>query len=524
MPIYRKFGLAIAVAMVSGSAVAGPIVRLTQGKAEGIVKDGVEAYLNLPYAQAPEGDRRWREPKSAQPWGGVRDAARYGPTCYQADGGTGWGPYSAEFIAPPPFAEDCLTANVWKPAGPSVKRPVFVFIHGGGFGGGGATVPIYDGAKLAQRGIVVITIQYRVGVFGFLAHPALTAESPMRSSGNYGLLDQIEALKWVKANAGRLGGDPGNVTIAGESAGAASVSQLIVSPLAKGLFAKAIAFSGASMAVPVPSLQDGEKDGERLAKDLGKHTASELRTVPAADLVARTRAIPDSSGKGPRLVFVPHVDGIVVRYDPSIGNRPIANNVPVMTGYNSAEMIDLSVDSPVKFVQSVRARYGSFADRLLQLYPHADAAQARASNMLIARDRYMSGALIWAQARKKTSRQNVFAYLYDHPYPPIPGGTPFGAFHTSQIPYIFGNLGLGGRVFTSKDVEISRQWQDLVLTFMRKGDPSGPNGIWPVSGMSTSDKGMNIGDTPGFAPVVSSPERFAAFKEYAIQGGTLGLM
>jgi para-nitrobenzyl esterase len=170
------------------------------------------------------------------------------------------------------------------------------------------------------------------------------------------------------------------------------------------------------------------------------------------------------------------------------------------------------------------ARYGTFADRLLGLYPHAKPIEASASNLLMARDRYMSGVLIWSQARKKTSGQTVFDYLYDHPYPPAPGGKPYGAFHTSQIPYIFGNLGLGGRHFTTADAKISRQWQDVILAFMRKGNPSGPDGVWPASSAATGTKAMIIGDHAGFAPAVSSTERFAAFREFARQGGSLGLM
>lgn len=516
--------LASLAMMMGGAALAGPVVRVAQGRAEGKKVGGVEAFLNLPYAQAPEGHLRWREPVPAKPWRGVRAADRLGPACYQANGGSGWGPYTAEFIAPEPFSEDCLTANVWKPAGKAPARPVLVFIHGGGFGGGGANVPLYDGAHLAARGVVVVTIQYRVGVFGFLADPELTAQSPLHSSGNYGLLDQIEALKWVKTNIARFGGDPANITVAGESAGAASVSHLLVSPLAKGLFAKAIAFSGASMGVPVPSMAEGYEVSVGLKQKLGKPTIEELRKLPPEQLVAATRAVPDAGGKGPGLVLVPHVDGVVALYDPSDGGRPIANRVPVMTGYNAAEMIDPAVNTPARFEAALRERYGAFADRLLALYPHANDAEARASNVLVARDRYMSGALLWAQKRKATSGQDVHVFLYGHDYPAAPGGAGWGAFHSSQLPYVFGNLGLGGRRFTAQDARISRQWQDVVASFMRKGDPAGPNGPWPIVTTATGTKAMHIGDHPGYGPVVSSPERFAAFRDYAAQGGNLGLM
>ncbi|RVU07947.1 carboxylesterase [Novosphingobium umbonatum] len=509
---------------IAAPALAGPVVHTGLGRVEGVAKGKVEAFLGLPYAQAPEGELRWRAPVPVKAWQGIRDAGKSGPACYQADGGAGWGPYSAEFIAPTPFAEDCLTLNVWRPAGAGKGLPVLVFIHGGGFGGGGANVPIYDGAALAQRGVVVVTIQYRVGVFGFAAHPVLSAESPRHVSGNYGLLDQIEALKWVRAHVGSFGGDAANITLAGESAGAASVGDLLVSPLAKGLFAKAFALSGASMAVDTPPLVKAEQVGVELWARLGKQSAAEMRAMPADALVEATKAIPDASGKGPGLVYVPNVDGAVLPHDPTLVGKPVVNRVPLMSGFNGAEMIDPSVDTPERFEQALKGRYGSFADRLLALYPHATPEEVRASNLLVARDRYMSGLLLWAEARKAASGQPVYAYLYDHAYPAKPGGVGFGAFHSSQLPYIFGNLGLGGRSFSAQDQRISRQWQDLLLAYMRKGNPSGVNGVWQPVGRADDLRAMQIGDRKGMGVVVSSPERFAAFKAYAKAGGNLGLM
>lgn len=518
---YRALALGMAASIMApvmmGAAHADPVVQTAQGRARGAVRNGVEAYLGLPFAQAPAGEGRWREPQPARSWQGLRDATHSGPACYQAKAGS-WGPYTAEFLADGPFAEDCLTLNVWKPAGSAKGLPVLVYIHGGGFGGGSAAVPVYDGAALARQGAVIVAIQYRVGVFGFAAHRDLSAESPLHSSGNYGLLDQIAALQWVKTNVAKFGGDPGNVTLSGESAGAASVGDLIVSPLAKGLFARAFALSGASMAVDVPSLADGEALGEALRARLGKTSLAEMRAVPPADLVEATKALPDDKGGGPRLVYVPHVDGTVLPHDPTEAEKPIVSQVPLLTGFNGAEMIDVSIHTPAQFEQAVRARYGAFADRLLALYPHADEEQVRASNPLISRDRYMAGLLLWARARNGASGQKVYAYLYDHAYPSAPGGADFGAFHSSQLPYIFGTLGMGGRKFTAQDTNVSRQWQKIVLNFMRKGAPS-----WPAVGQG-SDQVMVIGDHPGMARAVSSPERFEAFKAYAASGGKLGLM
>ncbi|MEL0210570.1 MAG: carboxylesterase family protein, partial [Novosphingobium sp.] len=370
----KHFRLALMGALALGfsaQSMAQTVVSTTGGEIRGKASSGAEAFLGIPYAAPPVGELRWREPQAALPWQGVRDATSFGPVCQQGVPAP-WGPYTAEFLAAPPMSEDCLTLNVWKPKGPARNLPVMVYIHGGGFGGGAGSLPIYDGARLAARGAVVVTINYRVGVLGFMAHPALTAESPLGSSGNYGLLDQITALKWVRANAARFGGDAGNVTVSGESAGAASVADLMVSPMAKGLFDKAIAFSGASMAVDVPPLSTNEAIGAALAAKLGKDSLAGMRAVPAEALIDATSYVPGVASSGPPpLRFVPNVDGKVVPFDPIRASGPVASPVPLITGYNSAEMIDMAVRTPAQFEAAVRARYGASADRLLALYPHA---------------------------------------------------------------------------------------------------------------------------------------------------------
>lgn len=510
---------AAVLAFTSASAMAETVVTTTEGAVRGVKRGAAEAFLGMPYAAPPVGEARWREPQPVAAWRGTRDATAYGPACQQAIV-SGWGPYSAEFVGGPPVSEDCLSLNLWKPAGMTKRLPVLVFIHGGGFGGGAGSLPIYDGAKLAARGAVVVTINYRVGVLGFLAHPALTAESPLGSSGNYGLLDQIAALQWVKANVARFGGDPANVTVSGESAGAASVSDLLVAPMAKGLFARAIAFSGASMAVDVPPLATNEAIGTDLAAKLQAPTLAALRGVSAEKLIEATRYVPGESAGPPRLVFVPNVDGKVVPFDPVRASGPVMSPVPLMTGYNSAEMIDASVQTPAQFEAAVRARYGEFADRLLALYPHASAAEAVASNALLARDRYMSGLMLWAKERTRSAAQPIFAYLYDHAYPPVRGGQSWGAFHSSHLPYVFGNIGLGDRTFGPADARVAKQWQDVLLVFMRNGTPGKG---WPRVGRTTTTV-MGLGDRKALRPAVSTPARFEAFRAYAQNGGKLGLM
>ncbi len=513
-----RIAIALAITLAAPAYVhAQAVVTTTLGEVRGTPQGRAEAFLGIPYAAPPVGANRWREPQPAARWQGVRDGSKIGSSCQQGVPAP-WGPYTMEFLAEGAMSEDCLTLNLWKPRGAAKRLPVLVFIHGGGFGGGSGSLPIYGGAKLAAQGAVVITLNYRVGVFGFMAHPALTVESPLGSSGNYGLLDQIAALHWIKANAASFGGDPANITVSGESAGAASVADLIVSPRAKGLFAKAIAFSGASMAIDVPPLSTSEQIGKDLAASLGAMTLADMRAIPAEKLVEATRYVPGSGP--PRLLFVPNVDGKVVPFDPARASGPVASPVPLISGYNSAEMIDPAIRTPAQLEVALRARYGAFAERLLALYPHATDAQAIASNALIARDRYMAGLLLWSKERTRSADEVVFAYLYDHPYPAAKGGVSWGAFHSSQLPYVFGNLGLGPRTFAAADAAVSRQWQRRLLAFLRTGKP-GPG--WTPIGKGTT-KVMGLGDKEMPVPAVSSSARLEAFSAYAESGGRLGLM
>lgn len=522
MLLRTAFAMLLATAAAPQLARAQPMTNTTGGVLVGKSLDGVEAFLGVPYAAPPVGLRRWIAPQPAPTWIGKRDATQFGAACYQ-ELAPPWGPYTSEFIASPPISEDCLFLNVWKPAKARGKMPVLVFIHGGAFAGGAGHVPAYDGANLARRGLVVVTINYRVGALGFMAHPALTAEG--QGAGNYGLLDQVAALRWVQANAARFGGDAERVTIAGESAGAASVNYLQVMPAAKGLFSRAISISGASMAIDMPRLATGEQNGLALGERLGVRTTDELRAIPAERIIAAAR-IDRSSGSG-RLLYVPHLDGAVLPADPAQPDAPRASGVPLLTGFNADEMIDPSVRTPADLDRSLRARYGDFATRLLELYPHADAAEAVASNTLIARDRYMAGLLIWAETRPKGVGDPIFLYRHDWPYPAARGGQGWGAFHSSSLPYLFGNLGLGERPFGPADEALSRRWQDVILAFARTGNPALPTQAWPaVSAVTTQVMafGQTQGPGPVSTPAVSTPERLSAWRTYAASGGRLGLM
>jgi para-nitrobenzyl esterase len=503
-------------------------VKVAQGALVGTLDKGARAFLGIPYAEPPVGALRWRAPQPARTWRGVRDATRFGHNCMQ-DLPKPFGPWTAEFIADPALGqdEDCLTLNVWAPLPPTKSPlPVLVWIHGGGFGSGAGAIPIYNGAALAKQGAVVVTINYRVSIMGFMAHPALSAESPRHVSGNYGLLDVIESLRWVRANIARFGGDSSRVTIAGQSAGAAAVNDLIVAPDARGLFARGIAQSGSGMGIPMQSLRDAEGQGERVQNAAGLVSIEALRALPAAQVQALKvpPAAAAPAGGAPRLPFGPVLDGVVLPVDAGRGDAAIVSAVPLLTGYNADEARSMAPPSvtAVAFVGQVRARYGAFADRLLALYPHADDVEADASAWLLARDRYMVSLVRWSLARTASSPQPIYAYLFDHVLPG-PDAARYQSFHTAEVPYVFGVLDQGGRSFGPQDQTVSRLLQGYWLNFMKNGDPNGAGlPAWPRF-EAEAGKVMSLGDQPGAVWPASSGERYQALRDYAAAGGTLSL-
>jgi len=404
--------------------------------------------------------------------------------------------------------------------------PVLVWIHGGAFMGGSGSIPIYNGASLASQGAAVVTINYRLGVFGFLAHPGLSAESPQHVSGNYGVLDVIESLRWVRANISRFGGDPARVTIAGQSAGAATVNDLIVSPAAHGLFAGGIAESGSGMGIAMLSLADAERQGERVQQAAGLDGLAAMRALPAAQALALK--VPPPQGSAPddglRLPFGPVLDGVLLPVDAGKGDVRVANPVPLLTGYNTDEA--RSMGGPPMTAQAfeaqVRARYGSFAERLLALYPHADDAQADEAFGLLSRDRYMVSLTLWSLARTAASGQPIHAYLFDHVLPG-PDAAKFRSFHTAEVPYVFGVLDQGGRAFGDGDHAVSALMQGYWLDFIRTGDPNGPGPAqWPRFD-AASGKVMALGERATPVYPASSGERYQALRDYAAAGGWLSM-
>jgi para-nitrobenzyl esterase len=508
----------------SHGAVVGPVIDTGAGSIQGTRQGAADVFLGIPYAEPPVGERRWRPPVTARPWHGVRDGTHFASSCYQAPA-TPFGPFTPEFMTVGRVSEDCLYLNVWTPTKRVGALPVMVWIHGGGFGGGSGSVPIYNGAYLAAKGAVVVTINYRVGAFGFLAHPSLSRESASGVSGNYGLLDMIAALVWVRDHIGAFGGDPAKVTIAGQSAGAIAVNDLMVSPLATTLFSRAIAESGSGMGVKAVSLAEAETNGEVFAREAGATSAAALRALGAERVLTLSHAGPPVPGEKPRkLIYVPTLDQHVLLAEPDKPSTRPLSQAPLLTGFNAdeGEIFGRQALTPAAFEDKVRDRYGEAAAGFLAAYPHGTPEEASTSATLMARDRYMASLILWAEARTRDSSSSIYAYLYEHPFPG-PGREQFGTFHTSEVPYVFGVLDQGGRPFGADDRKVSEQLSSYWLNFLRAGDPNGPGLVhWPRSSPAEPIV-MGLGDRLRPRPAVSTPARLALFRAYVAGGGQLSL-
>jgi carboxylesterase type B len=471
-------------------------VRVAQGELAGAAAgDGaVAAFKGVPFAAPPVGDLRWRAPQPPAAWQGVRKADAYGANCMQTivDAKKPW---TYEFMAHGGTSEDCLYLNVWTAASsPAERRPVLIYIHGGANTEGSGSVPVYDGSGLASKGLVVVTINYRLGVFGFLAHRELTQESPYHASGNYALLDQIAAVKWVKANIAGFGGDPTRITVSGQSAGASAVRNLLVSPLAAGLFQRAIAESGVSLGGAARTLALAESDGDRYARAKNAASIAELRALPAQQIA------------------MPPVGGAPIRWGAIVDNYALpsseadafaagrSNDVAVLTGTNRDEggAVPQPTTTAEAFQKQAQQRYGDRAEAFLALYPAATDADAKLAQNASARDASRVTTSIWAMARAKTAKSPTFTYFWDHTLPG-PDAARFGAFHTSEVPYAMNTLAFSDRPFTAEDRRIADMLSSYWANFAAKGDPNGA-GLphWP-SVAERPDATMNVGDA--FAPI-----------------------
>jgi len=474
-------------------------VRISSGLVEGSEAEGVIVYRGIPYAAPPVGELRWKPPQPVKPWEGVRACTQFGPAC----------PQPKPLMGPPPanVSEDCLYLNVWTPADrkKDEKLAVMVWIHGGGFTTGRGGAAWYDGRAFAQRGVVLVTINYRLGPFGFFAHPLLSKESERNVSGNYGFLDQIAALEWVRDNIAAFGGDPGCVTIFGESAGSAAVCRHMVSPLSKGLFHRAIAESAGAhgrnrhLRETWSGLEPMEKVGERLARALGcdqaKDPLAALRAKSADDILQAASPAQGLFGKG--IKFGPVIDGWVLPDNPVVlFEEGKQCNVPFMVGTNADEATIFLRQLPVKRVAGyrwlVRRIFRDKAEEVLRLFPaESDEDVPRALNRLFTAGSFVAPARFLAEAMEKI---NGRAYLYHFTrVPPIEKLKPLGAFHAMEIPYVFG-LALRRPWATELDRSLSDAMCSCWARFAATGDPNG-GGLpeWPVYRAAT-DEYMEFGD------------------------------
>jgi para-nitrobenzyl esterase len=501
----KTFLLAMAITVMSWmSAAASPTIKVEQGLLEGTVEEGLTVYEGIPFAAPPVGDLRWRAPQPAAKWDGVRRADKFGPQCMQASMGP-----PPEGVQLPPQSEDCLYLNVWTPTKKASDRiPVFVWIYGGGFNGGATSIPTYSGEVLARKGVVLVSIAYRVGTMGFLAHPALSAESPQHVSGNYGLLDMIAGLQWIKKNIAAFGGDPNKVTIFGESAGGIAVSMLCASPLAKGLFEGAISESGGNFAPPRPAglagenmrlLADAERNGEAFAKSVGAESIADLRKIPTEKLLAATRGL-----------AWPIIDGWVIPSDQyTLYAAKQFNDTPVLIGYNSDEGASFSHDrTPQEYIDGVRRRYGPFADRLLKAYPVGETTVPKTARDLSRDATFGWHTWIWARMQSNLGKSTVFYYYFDQ-HPDYAADSPhagYGAPHGRDVPYVFGHLNaLRDGQPTATDQAISDAMVTYWTNFAKYGDPNG-DGLpkWPAFS-DQNPQLMYFSGTPHTGPVPNEP-------------------
>ncbi len=469
------------------------------GKVRGAVNESntVVSYKGIPYAAPPVGNLRWREPQLPASWEGIRDATRFCSSCIQKRVYTHLpnGPWTEEFMVQDSISEDCLFLNIWTPAKTAAdKLAVLVFIHGGAFTEGSGSIDVYDGEELAKKGIIVVTINYRLGALGFLAHPELTAESPNHVSGNYGLLDQIAALRWIKGNIAAFGGDPSRVTISGQSAGAASVNALIISPLAAGLFNGAITQSGTSFTGAqrdVLTLSEGEKQGVEFAESKGAKSIAELRAMSALNIIER---IPGKPG----MRFGAVQDGYFQTGDPmTIFAQGKQNDTPFMSGMTADET----------------GYFGSTGKDFRELYPSATTEDEAAEVKLAGQEQGRLDTWLWMEYRAKTAKTNGWEYYFDRAIP-WPEHPEFGAFHTGEVPYVFNNIKmLKDHKMEKTDTIVADRISSFWVNFVKNGDPNGPGLTKWEPYKANRPEVMELGETMGMIPVSSSEERFEFLKE-----------
>ncbi|RAK56700.1 carboxylesterase/lipase family protein [Phenylobacterium deserti] len=515
MKLARRLALCLAAAILATPAVAqvADQVKVEGGAIDGMGRQasGVRIFRGIPYARPPVGALRWTAPQPAQSWRGVRPAKTFAAQCMQQP------LYTDMMFRSSGVSEDCLYLNVWTPARAATEKlPVLVYFYGGGFRAGDGSELRYDGEATAAKGVVVVTLNYRLGAFGFFAHPELTAESPNRASGNYGLLDQAAALRWVKANIKAFGGDPNRITIAGESAGSFSVSAQMASPLSKGLIAGAIGESGSLVGLrPLTARSEAEAEGVRFGQAVGAPNLAALRALPAERLL--TLAAENNLRTGP------NVDGWFFPRQPrEIYAAGEQARVPLLAGANSQEggaeaILGKGPVTVAAWREAVGQRFGASAPAILAAYPTASDADVEAAARTLASDSFISySTWKWFDLHRATGQPSYY-YFYARPRPATKAEPdaprPQGAVHSAEIEYALGNLDLNPvYAWTSEDREVSRVMNGYFVNFIKKGDPNGPGlPAWPAAG-GTRYSQMVIDASSRAEPAAAMDARYRALE------------
>jgi para-nitrobenzyl esterase len=563
----RKTGVAILgiLTCLPAAAAIGQPVKVTGGLVSGVPgKDAsILTFKGIPFAAPPVGNLRWRAPQAVIPWEGVRRAEHFAASCMQRTVESS-GQWTYEFMTHGEVSEDCLYVNVWTPAkSAGEKLAVFVYVYGGAFNEGSGAVPVYDGEGLAKKGLVTVTFNYRVGVLGYLAHPELTKEAAYHASGNYGELDQVAALRWVRANIRAFGGDPKRVTVAGQSAGAMSIHDLIASPLARGLFHGAIMESGnngyggagGGPMMVQHTLKEAEAAGVRFAESKGAHSVAELRALTWQQLTAPAPAPPAATapatpsaatpaqaapaatpatapptpaggrGGGASFSAGPIVDGYFLPLEEMVAvAQRKHNDVPAIAGCNLGEVTagggmgggrQGGGQTREAYQAQARQQYVEAMDEFLKLYPAATDQDVAAIRAQVTRDRALSGMVLWAKERDLTSDSKAFVYLWDHTLPG-PNSERLGAFHTAEVPYVMNTLDMSGRPFTDADRKAADMMSSYWANFARTGNPNGKGlPAWPAMGAKAEV--MELGDKNATVPAASTAERSAFWEKFLMR-------
>ncbi len=499
----RVIAAFVAALFGDGSLGAQVLVRTETGVVAGTNStDGkVVIFKGIPFAAPPAGELRWKEPQPVAPWKGVRKTTEFGARCMQAR------IYDDMVFRDSGPSEDCLYLNVWTPGiSAKTKRPVMVWIYGGGFQAGASSEPRQDGENLAHKGVVVISMNYRLGIFGFFSHPALTAESPHHASGNYGLMDQAAALKWVHENIAAFGGDPENVTIFGESAGSFAVSALMASPLSKGLIHAAIGESGAFFGDTLSSkpLAESERRDAVFAESLGMKSVGQLRAVSAEKILEAARSAKDAYR------FGPNIDGYFMPASAyEIYAKGEQAHVPLLAGWNRDEgsyqqFFGTEQVNQENYAAKIRQKFGEAAPEALKLFPGGSDQEVKSSAAVLSTADFIAfGTWKWIEVQLQTGGAAVYRYEFDQVPPASEGhGDEAGlAYHSAEIEYVFGNLDWKRISWRAEDYKLSDEMGTYWTNFAKTGNPNGGDlAEWPKYGDKDGYPVMHLGASPRALP------------------------